>query len=111
MAGKKYRKALESYDRTKKYTVAEACAVLGKAKISSKWDETVDVSVRLGVNPKYADQMVRGSVVMPAGTGKTKRVLVIAKPDKAKEALDAGADYAGGEDYIKKIQDENWFDF
>ena len=95
MAGKKYKKALEGYDPLKKYTVEEACAILAKTKISSKWDETVDVSVRLGVNPKYADQMVRGSVVMPAGTGKTKRVLVIAKPDKAKEALEAGADYAG----------------
>jgi large subunit ribosomal protein L1 len=111
MAGKKYRKALESYDRTKKYTVTEGCAVLAKTKISAKWDETVDVSVRLGVNPKYADQMVRGSVVMPAGTGKTKRVLVIAKPDKAKEALDAGADYAGSDEYIKKISEENWFEF
>ena len=111
MAGKKYRKALSNYDRSKRYSVAEGCQVLAKAKISSKWDETVDVSVRLGVNPKYADQMVRGSVVMPAGTGKTKRVLVIAKPDKAKEALDAGADYAGSDEYIKKIADENWFEF
>jgi large subunit ribosomal protein L1 len=111
MAGKKYRKALGNYDRSKKYSVAEGCQVLARTKISSKWDETVDVSVRLGVNPKYADQMVRGSVVMPAGTGKTKRVLVIAKPDKAKEALDAGADYAGSDEYIKKIADENWFEF
>src|SRR5688572_23268484 len=111
MAGKKYRKALGNYDRSKKYSVAEGCQVLASTKISSKWDETVDVSVRLGVNPKYADQMVRGSVVMPAGTGKTKRVLVIAKPDKAKEALDAGADYAGSDEYIKKIAEENWFEF
>jgi len=111
MAGKKYRKALEGYDRSRKYSVAEGCQVLTRTKISSKWDETVDVSVRLGVNPKYADQMVRGSVVMPAGTGKTKRVLVIAKPDKAKEALDAGADYAGSDEYIKKISEENWFEF
>jgi large subunit ribosomal protein L1 len=111
MAGKKYRKALVGYDRTKRYSVADACALVAKAKISSKWDETVDASVRLGVNPKYADQMVRGSVVMPAGTGKTKRVLVIAKPDKAKEALEAGADYAGAEEYIKKISEENWFEF
>jgi large subunit ribosomal protein L1 len=111
MAGKKYKKALEGYDRIKKYTVADGCALVSKAKISSKWDETVDVSVRLGVNPKYADQMVRGSVVMPAGTGKTKRVLVIAKPDKAKEALDAGADFAGSDEYIKKISEENWFEF
>jgi large subunit ribosomal protein L1 len=111
MAGKKYKKALEGYDHTKKYSIAEGCAILAKTKISSKWDETVDVSVRLGVNPKYADQMVRGSVVMPSGTGKTKRVLVIAKPDKAKEALDAGADYAGSDEYIKKISEENWFEF
>jgi len=111
MAGKKYRKAVEGYEPAKKYSVTEACALLPKMKISTKWDETVDVSVRLGVNPKYADQMVRGSVVMPSGTGKTKRVLVIAKPDKAKEALDAGADYAGSDEYIKRIADENWFEF
>ena len=111
MAGKKFKKAIESYDPQKKYSVDEACAILPKTKISTKWDETVDVSVRLGVNPKYADQMVRGSVVMPAGTGKTKRVLVIAKPDKAKDALDAGADYAGSDEYIKKIAEENWFEF
>jgi len=111
MAGKKYRKAIEGWDQTKKYSVAEACALLPRAKISSKWDETVDASVRLGVNPKYADQMVRGSVVMPAGTGKTKRVLVIAKPDKARDALEAGADYAGSDEYIKKISEENWFEF
>jgi large subunit ribosomal protein L1 len=111
MAGKKYRKAIEGWDPTKRYGVAEACAILSKTKISSKWDETVDAAVRLGVNPKYADQMVRGSVVMPNGTGKSKRVLVIAKPEKAKEALDAGADFAGGDDYINKIKDENWFDF
>src|SRR5512147_1839317 len=109
--GKKYKKAIEGYEHTKKYSVTEACSILPRTKISTKWDETVDVSVRLGVNPKYADQMVRGSVVMPAGTGKTKRVLVIAKPDKAKEALDAGADYAGSDEYIKKIAEENWFDF
>jgi large subunit ribosomal protein L1 len=111
MAGKKYKKAIESFDKSRKYSVAEACQILPRTKISSKWDETVDVSVRLGVNPKYADQMVRGSVVMPSGTGKTKRVLVIAKPDKAKEALDAGADYAGSDEYIKKISEENWFEF
>ncbi len=111
MAGKKYKAALATYDHTKRYTVEEAVALLGKAKVSSKWDETVDASIRLGVNPKYADQMVRGSVVMPGGTGKTKRVLVIAKPDKAREALEAGADYAGSDEYINKIQNENWFEF
>jgi large subunit ribosomal protein L1 len=111
MAGKKYRNAVQGWDKSKKYSVDEACSILPKTKISAKWDETVDAAVRLGVNPKYADQMVRGSVVMPSGTGKSKRVLVIAKPDKAKEALDAGADFAGGDDYINKIKDENWFDF
>src|SRR5262249_36920586 len=80
-------------------------------KISEKWNETVDVSVRLGVNPKYADQMVRGSVVMPSGTGKTKRVLVIAKPDKAKDALEAGPPYARSGGDLKKISEENWFEF
>ena len=111
MAGKKYRNAIAAYEPLKKYSVVEACAVLQKTKISEKSDETVDVSVRLGVNPKYADQMVRGSVVMPSGTGKTKRVLVIAKPDKARDALEAGADYAGSDEDIKKIAEEKWFEF
>jgi large subunit ribosomal protein L1 len=111
MAGKKYRKAIEGWDPIKKYSIEQACEILQKTKISSKWDETVDVAVRLGVNPKYADQMVRGSVVMPNGTGKSKRVLVIAKADKAREALEAGADFAGSDEYINKIKDENWFDF
>lgn len=111
MAGKKYRKAIEGWDRNKKHSPEEAATLIGKTKISTKWDEVVDASVRLGVNPKYADQMVRGSVVLPNGTGKTKKVLVIAKGDKVKEALDAGADYAGGDEYINKIKDENWFDF
>ena len=111
MAGKKYKKAIESLDQGKKYTVDEAAALLSKTKISTKWDETVDVAVRLGVNPKYADQMVRGSVVMPAGTGKTKRVLVICKTEKIKDAIDAGADFAGNDEYINKIKDENWFEF
>ncbi len=111
MAGKKYRKAIEGWDRTKKYSVAEACEILPRTKISTKWNETVDASIRLGVNPKYADQMVRGSCVMPAGTGKSKRVLVIAKAEKAKEALDAGADFAGSDEYINRIKDENWFEF
>ncbi len=111
MAGKKYRKAIENYDSSRKYSVQEASEVIGRLKISSKWDETIDASIRLGVNPKYADQMVRGSVVMPSGTGKTKRVLVIAKTEKANEALAAGADYAGSDEYIKKIAEENWFEF
>src|SRR5688500_17508428 len=104
MAGKKYKNAVTGWDKLKKYSVSEACAILPRTKISSKWDETVDAAIRLGVNPKYADQMVRGSVVMPSGTGKTKRVLVIAKPEKAKEALEAGADFAGADEYINRIK-------
>jgi large subunit ribosomal protein L1 len=111
VAGKKYKKVFENIDRMRQYTVAEACDLIPKTKVSEKFDETVDVAVRLGVNPRHADQMVRGAVVLPHGTGKTKRVLVIAKADKAKEALDAGADYAGGEEYVAKIRDESWFDF
>ena len=111
MAGKKYKKSVAAYEPSKKLTIAEACATIPKLKISTKWDETVDASVRLGVNPKYADQMVRGSCVLPNGTGKTKRVLVICKGEKVKEALDAGADYAGNDEYINKIKDENWFEF
>jgi len=111
MSGKKYRAANDKFDRKRRYPIDEGIALIGQLKISGKFDETVDVSVRLGVNPKHADQMVRGAVVMPHGTGKTKRVLVIAKPDKANEALEAGADYAGGAEYIDKIKDENWFEF
>lgn len=111
MAGKKFRKALEQIDRKRRYTIAEACALIPKVKISIKHDETVDAAVRLGVNPRHADQMVRGAVVLPHGTGKSKRVLVLARPEKAQEALAAGADYAGGDEYINKIKDENWFEF
>ena len=109
--GKKFNKAIEAYDRAQKYSMEEACKLIPKIKISGKYDESVDASVRLGVDPKHADQMVRGAVVLPHGTGKSKRVLVIAKPDKAQEALAAGADYAGGSEYIDKIQNENWFEF
>ena len=111
MAGKKYRKAREGIDRDTHYPLEEACALIPKAVVSSKFDETVDVAVRLGVNPKYADQMVRGALVLPHGTGRTQRVLVLAKADKAKEALEAGADYAGAEEYVNKIKDEGWFEF
>jgi large subunit ribosomal protein L1 len=111
MAGKKYTAALAKIDRTKRYGIADACALLPKTKISDKHDETVKVAVRLGVNPKHADQMVRGAVVFPHGTGKTIRLCVIAKGDKAKEALEAGADHVGAEELIEKIQKENWFEF
>jgi large subunit ribosomal protein L1 len=109
--GKAYKAANDIIDRTKKYSLEEACALIQQIKVSKKYDETVDIAVRLGVNPRHADQMVRGAVVLPHGTGKTKKVLCIAKPEKAKEALEAGADYAGGEEYINKIKDENWFEF
>src|SRR5215208_3497512 len=111
MAGKKYIDAMKKVDRNKKLTLKDATALLPQTKISAKHDETVDVSVRLGVNPKHADQMVRGAVVYPHGTGKNTRVLVIAKGDKAKEANEAGADHVGAEDMIEKIQKENWFEF
>jgi large subunit ribosomal protein L1 len=111
MAGKKYRATSKKVDGGTRYSVEEACALVPQVKVSSKHDETVDIAVRLGVNPKHADQMVRGAIVLPNGTGKSKSVLVIAKPDKAREALEAGADFAGGEEYIKKIQEESWFGF
>ncbi len=107
--GKKYREALSKIDRTKRYTFEEAVK-LALENAYANFDETVDVAVVLGVDPRHADQMVRGSVVLPHGTGKTARVVVFAKGDKAKEAEAAGADYVGAEDLIKKIQD-GWLDF
>ena len=109
--GKKYAKAAELVDRSRKYEPEEACELVKQATISSKFDESVEVAVRLGVNPRHADQMVRGAVVLPHGTGRSTRVLVIAKPDKAAEATAAGADFAGGEDIVAKIQKENWLEF
>jgi large subunit ribosomal protein L1 len=111
MAGKKYENAKKLVDRNKRYLITEACALLPKTKISSKMDETVNLAVRLGVNPKHADQMVRGAAVMPHGTGKTQYVVCIAKGDKAKEAEAAGADLVGAEDVIEKITKENWTGF
>jgi len=107
--GKKYREAREKIDRTKKYELEQAIQLtteIGRAR----FDETLDIAIRLGVNPRKADQMVRGSVVLPHGTGKTSRVLVFAKGEKAKEAEEAGADYVGAEDLIEKIQG-GWLDF
>jgi large subunit ribosomal protein L1 len=111
MAGKKFKKAAEQVNREKKYSVEEAFALLPKLKISEKFDETVDVAIRLGVDPKHADQMVRGAVNLPHGTGKTTRVVVFAKGDKAKEAQEAGADAVGAEDLVEKITKENWLEF
>ena len=107
--GKKYAESLKLIDRTKQYDPEEAVA-LAKQTAKCKFDETIEISVRLGVDPRHADQQVRGAVVLPHGTGKTVRVLVFAKGAKADEALAAGADYVGAEDMVAKIQG-GWFDF
>ncbi|HHI98031.1 MAG TPA: 50S ribosomal protein L1 [Thermodesulfatator atlanticus] len=107
--GKRYNDARAKIDRTKRYSFEEAVK-LALDTAYAKFDESVDVAVVLGVDPRHADQMVRGSVVLPHGTGKSPRVVVFAKGDKAKEAEAAGADYVGAEDLIKKIQ-EGWLDF
>ncbi len=107
--GKKYQESKSKIDRTKRYSFEEAVK-LALENAYAKFDESVDVAVVLGVDPRHADQMVRGSVVLPHGTGKSAKVLVFAKGDKAKEAEAAGADYVGAEDLIKKIQ-EGWLDF
>jgi large subunit ribosomal protein L1 len=106
---KKLKEALEKVDRTKNYGLDEAIELVKSAKFA-KFDESVDVAVRLGVDPRHADQMVRGAVVLPNGLGKDVRVLVFAKGEKEKEARDAGADHVGAEDLVAKIQ-EGWFDF
>lgn len=98
-----YKSKVAKIDPGKKYELEEAVALV-KENAISKFDETIEVSVRLGVNPKHADQIVRGTVVLPNGTGKETRVLVLATGDKAKEAEEAGADFVGGDDYIEKIQ-------
>ena len=100
--GKKYEAAMKLVDKPA-YTLTDAMPLVKKASYA-KFDETVEIAMRLGVDPKHADQMVRGTVVLPHGTGKSKRVAVIASGDKAKEAQDAGADHVGGEDLVEKIQ-------
>ena len=108
--GKKYIDSIKNIDTTKAYETAEAIGlVLDSAK--AKFDETIELHVRLGVDPKQADQQVRGVIVLPNGTGKDVKVLVLAKGDKADEAKAAGADFVGAEDMIQKIQTENWFDY
>ncbi len=107
--GKHIEKARAQIE-ARKYTLAEAVPLLQKLKFA-KFDETVELSVRLGVDPKHADQMVRGTVVLPHGLGKSKRVVVIAAGDKAAEAERAGADVVGGEEIVERIQKENWLDF
>lgn len=101
--GKKYNEVANKIDRQRRYTLAEACSLVTETG-RAKFDESVDVAVRLGVNPKYADQMVRGAVVMPHGIGKTVRVAVFAKGDKAKEAETAGADMVGAEELVEQVQ-------
>lgn len=108
--GKKYTEASKLVDKTKLYDPSEVVELLGKVS-TAKFDETVEIHVRLGVDSRHADQQVRGAVVLPHGIGKSVRVLVIAKGDNAKIAQEAGADFVGAEDMIQKIQTENWFDF
>ena len=107
--GKKYLEAVKLYDRTKKYSLEEAVELVKKTNIA-KFDATVEVAFRLNIDPRKAEQNLRGAVSLPHGTGKTVRVLVIAKSAKAQEALAAGADYAGDAEYIEKIK-EGWFEF
>ncbi|MCA9666131.1 MAG: 50S ribosomal protein L1 [Myxococcales bacterium] len=101
--GKKYRDKAQQVDRDKRYTLEEACELIPNTNVA-KFDESVDIAVRLGVNPKYADQMVRGAVVMPHGTGKSIRIAVFAKGEKAQEAEEAGADIVGAEDLVERVQ-------
>jgi len=108
--GKKYLESAKLVDRTALYEPKEAFDIVQKAA-RAKFDETVEVHIRLGVDSRHADQQVRGAVVLPHGTGKTVRVLVFAKGEKASEAEKAGADYVGAEDLVAKIQNENWFEF
>ena len=108
--GKKYVDSVKLIDSLTAYDPADACDLVCKTS-KAKFDETVEISVRLGVDPRHADQQVRGAVVLPHGTGRTIRVLVVTKGDKVKEAEAAGADFVGGEEMIHKIQSENWFGF
>ncbi len=108
--GKKFQESLKLIDRHALYDVSEAIDLVLKTS-KANFDETVDLSVRLGVDPRHADQQVRGAVVLPHGTGRTRKVLVIAKADKQKEAEEAGADFVGGEEMVAKIQNEGWLDF
>ncbi len=108
--GKKYKDSAKQIDRSVQYEVADALALVCKTA-PAKFDETVEIHVKLGVDSRHADQQVRGAVVLPNGTGKTRRVLVFAKDDKADAAREAGADFVGGMDMVERITKENWFDF
>ena len=108
--GKKYTDSAKLIEKSKMYDLTEAMALVCQTS-KAKFDETIEVHVRLGVDSRHADQQVRGAVVLPNGTGRTVKTLVFAKGDNVQKALDAGADYAGGAEYAEKIQKENWFDF
>src|SRR5512133_850187 len=108
--GKRYKELAKQVDRLTAYETAEAIALVQKTA-TAKFDETVELHIRLGVDSRHADQHVRGAVVLPHGTGRTKRVLVFAKGAKADEARDAGAEFVGAEDMVDKIRNENWFDY
>lgn len=108
--GKKYTEAAKLFDRASQYETEEAISLVKKTAVA-KFDETVEAHIRLGVDGRHADQQVRGAVVLPHGTGKKVRVLVFAKGEKIDEALAAGADYAGGDELVPKIQNEGWFEF
>jgi len=109
-ASKRYNEAAKQVDKARLYPAEEAFELLTSLP-PAKFNESVDVAVRLGVDPRHADQMVRGAIVLPHGTGRETRILVFAKGDKEQEARDAGADHVGGDDLAKKIQDEGWLDF
>ena len=108
--GKNYQESLKIIDRTNLYDSKEAIELVQQTA-KAKFDETIELSIKLGVDPRHADQQVRGTVVLPHGTGKTKKVLVFAKGEKLKEAEEVGADFFGGEELVAKIQNENWFDY
>lgn len=108
--GKRYQELVTSYDKQELYEFEEAIAQV-KKMATAKFDETIELHIKLGVDSRHADQQVRGALVLPHGTGKSVKVLVIAKGDKLKEAAEAGADFYGEDDMIEKIQNENWFDF
>ena len=108
--GKKYQDAVKQYDKSSQYDIDEAFDILSKIA-TAKFDETIEAHFRLGVDGRHADQQVRGAIVLPNGTGKSKKVLVFAKGDKAHEAEDAGADFVGAEELADEIRTENWFDF
>lgn len=108
--GKKYLESKKSYDSTKEYELEEALKIV-ESSAKANFDETVELHLKLGVDSRHADQQVRGTIILPHGTGKTQRILAFVKEDRINEALEAGADYAGGAELAEKIQKENWLDF